>query len=69
MPPLLSGRPFIPELKSSGSSGRFYEIWITFPMGIISLNFIADGRGEFLDAPQAVVIDIVDRLGMGKKKK
>jgi hypothetical protein len=26
MPPLRSGRPFIPELKSSGFSGRFYKI-------------------------------------------
>ncbi len=24
-PPLRSGRPFIPELKSSGFSGRFYK--------------------------------------------
>lgn len=32
-------------------------------------TFLMDGLGEFLDSRQAVVIDIVDRLGMGKKKK
>jgi putative tricarboxylic transport membrane protein len=31
-------------------------------------SFMIDGLGEFLDARQAVVTDIVNRLGMGKKK-
>jgi putative tricarboxylic transport membrane protein len=32
-------------------------------------TFMVDGLGEFLNVRQAVVTDIVDRLGMGKKKK
>ena len=31
-------------------------------------TFMIDGLGEFLDTRQAVVTDIVNRLGMGKKK-
>ena len=31
-------------------------------------TFMIDGLGEFLDSRQALVTDIVNRLGMGKKK-
>ena len=32
-------------------------------------TFLIEGLGQFLDARQEIVIDIMDRLGMGKKKK
>ena len=32
-------------------------------------TFMIEGLGQFLDSRQEIVNDIMDRLGMGKKKK